>query len=147
MLVCNELTKPWASHTLASIAASLRYIILCCVQALAPAYTLLLQTLCRLAESMPALYVTGEESLQQVAMRAQRLGLPTDKLNMLTETDIESIIAAATGIGATLLLGVDAGPELGGSVTIKEVIGYFGLATAAALAFRVVAGVVRDGET
>ncbi|MGO1329401.1 MAG: ATPase domain-containing protein, partial [Idiomarina loihiensis] len=39
--------------------------------------TLLLQALCKLAERMPALYVTGEESLQQVAMRAQRLNLPT----------------------------------------------------------------------
>ncbi|RLV59245.1 DNA repair protein RadA [Parashewanella curva] len=53
--------------------------------------TLLLQTLCQLAESMPALYVTGEESLQQVAMRANRLGLPTDKLRMLSETSVERI--------------------------------------------------------
>ncbi len=30
---------------------------------------------------MKTLYVTGEESLQQVAMRAHRLGLPTDNLN------------------------------------------------------------------
>ena len=37
--------------------------------------TLLLQTLCRLAEGKRTLYVTGEESLQQVAMRAQRLSL------------------------------------------------------------------------
>ncbi|TVM04613.1 DNA repair protein RadA, partial [Oceanidesulfovibrio indonesiensis] len=36
--------------------------------------TLLLHTLCRLAEQMKTLYVTGEESLQQVAMRAHRLG-------------------------------------------------------------------------
>ncbi len=53
--------------------------------------TLLLQTLCRLARTMPALYVTGEESLQQVAMRARRLGLPTDKLRMLSETGVERI--------------------------------------------------------
>ncbi|WP_133405805.1 DNA repair protein RadA [Parashewanella tropica] len=53
--------------------------------------TLLLQTLCQLAETMPALYVTGEESLQQVAMRAHRLGLPTDKLRMLSETSVERI--------------------------------------------------------
>ncbi len=53
--------------------------------------TLLLQTLCQLAQSMPALYVTGEESLQQVAMRAHRLGLPTDKLRMLSETSVERI--------------------------------------------------------
>lgn len=57
--------------------------------------TLLLQTMCHLAESMQALYVTGEESLQQVAMRAQRLGLPTDKLQLLSETNVESICAQA----------------------------------------------------
>ena len=57
--------------------------------------TLLLQTLCKLAESMEALYITGEESLQQVALRAQRLGLPTDKLKMLSETSVESICQIA----------------------------------------------------
>ncbi|TKB55404.1 DNA repair protein RadA [Ferrimonas aestuarii] len=53
--------------------------------------TLLLQTMCKLSQSMNALYVTGEESLQQVAMRANRLGLPTDKLKMLSETSVERI--------------------------------------------------------
>lgn len=57
--------------------------------------TILLQTLCQLAESMPALYVTGEESQQQVAMRARRLGLPEERLKVMTETCIESIIATA----------------------------------------------------
>ena len=57
--------------------------------------TLLLQTMCYLAGTMDALYVTGEESLQQVAMRAQRLGLPTDKLKMLSETNVERICAQA----------------------------------------------------
>lgn len=53
--------------------------------------TLLLQVMCGLAKNMTALYVTGEESLQQVAMRANRLNLPTDKLNMLSETSVEKI--------------------------------------------------------
>lgn len=53
--------------------------------------TLLLQTMCSLADRMPVLYVTGEESLQQVAMRAHRLGLPNDKLRMLAETSVEQI--------------------------------------------------------
>ena len=53
--------------------------------------TLLLQVMCGLAKNMTALYVTGEESLQQVAMRANRLGLPNDKLNMLSETSVEQI--------------------------------------------------------
>lgn len=53
--------------------------------------TLLLQTMCHLAERMPVLYVTGEESLQQIAMRAHRLNLPNDKLHLLAETSVEQI--------------------------------------------------------
>jgi len=57
--------------------------------------TLLLQTMCHLAASMDALYITGEESPQQVAMRARRLNLPTDRLRLMAETNIETILAAA----------------------------------------------------
>lgn len=57
--------------------------------------TLLLQILCHLSENMKTLYVTGEESLQQVAMRAHRLGLPTANMNMLSETSIEQICEIA----------------------------------------------------
>jgi DNA repair protein RadA/Sms len=57
--------------------------------------TLLLQVMCALAEGMDALYVTGEESLAQVALRAHRLGLPTGKLRILAETSVEAILAAA----------------------------------------------------
>ena len=57
--------------------------------------TLLLQVMCLLATHKKALYVTGEESLQQVAMRAQRLGLPTDRLRMLAETNVATICALA----------------------------------------------------
>ncbi|MGJ8526841.1 DNA repair protein RadA [Halomonadaceae bacterium LMG 33818] len=57
--------------------------------------TLLLQTACKLAQSRKVLYVTGEESLSQVAMRAHRLHLPTQGLRMLAETSIETIIATA----------------------------------------------------
>ena len=53
--------------------------------------TLLLQTMCALSDTMPALYITGEESLQQVAMRAKRLGLKADKLKLLSETSVENI--------------------------------------------------------
>lgn len=57
--------------------------------------TILLQTLCTLANQYPALYVTGEESQQQVAMRARRLDLPLERLKVMTETCIESIVATA----------------------------------------------------
>ena len=68
-------------------------------------------------------------------------------LTRLVDRVVLAVIAAATGIGATLLLRVEAGPTLGGSVTLNEVLGYFGLAAASMLALRVVAGVIRDGET
>lgn len=54
--------------------------------------TLLLQTMCYLASQMKTLYVTGEESLQQVAMRAKRLGLPMDQLSMLSETSVDALL-------------------------------------------------------
>ena len=55
--------------------------------------TLLLQTLCEFAKQHDALYVTGEESLQQVAMRAKRLELPMDKLKLLSATDVNVILS------------------------------------------------------
>ncbi len=57
--------------------------------------TLLLQTMANLAQRGPALYVTGEESLRQVAMRASRLGVSTDNLQVAAETCVESILAVA----------------------------------------------------
>ncbi|NLY12254.1 MAG: DNA repair protein RadA [Gammaproteobacteria bacterium] len=57
--------------------------------------TILLQTLCNMAQTITALYVTGEESQQQVAMRARRLDLPQDKLKVMTETCIETILTVA----------------------------------------------------
>ncbi|MFT6733795.1 MAG: DNA repair protein RadA/Sms [Polaribacter sp.] len=57
--------------------------------------TILLQVMCRLGESLNAVYVTGEESAQQISMRAKRLGLSGDKLSLLTETKVETIIATA----------------------------------------------------
>lgn len=57
--------------------------------------TLLLQIMCGLATTDKALYVTGEESLQQVALRAHRLGLPTQNLMMLAETNVETICQLA----------------------------------------------------
>ncbi len=57
--------------------------------------TLLIQTLCYLSENHQSLYVTGEESLQQVSLRACRLELPRQHLKLLTETHVERIIAMA----------------------------------------------------
>jgi len=59
--------------------------------------TLLLQTMSTLSQisSTPPLYVTGEESPQQVSLRAQRLGLNVHQVKLLTETQVEKIIAMA----------------------------------------------------
>jgi DNA repair protein RadA/Sms len=57
--------------------------------------TLLLQTLCHLSQELKVLYVTGEESLQQVTLRARRLGLPEDKLQLLADTHVERILKLA----------------------------------------------------
>lgn len=57
--------------------------------------TLLLQTLAQLSAQMPTLYVTGEESVRQVGLRAQRLGLKVDALQLLTETAVEIVLEQA----------------------------------------------------
>jgi len=53
--------------------------------------TLLLQALASLAEQVDVLYVTGEESAEQVALRARRLGVPTANVNLLAEIRLEAI--------------------------------------------------------
>ncbi|KFN41295.1 DNA repair protein RadA [Arenimonas oryziterrae] len=58
--------------------------------------TLLLQALASMGGRLPALYVTGEESLAQVAGRAMRLGLPLDGLDALAETSVEKILALSS---------------------------------------------------
>jgi DNA repair protein RadA/Sms len=55
--------------------------------------TLLLQVLESLSTNTPVLYVTGEESAEQVAMRARRLGLSGDRLALLAENRLEQIMA------------------------------------------------------
>lgn len=57
--------------------------------------TLLTQTLASLSNSLSCLYVTGEESLQQISMRAHRLGLEDKGLKLLSETCVENIITLA----------------------------------------------------
>lgn len=53
--------------------------------------TILLQTATYMAAQQSALYITGEESLSQVAMRAQRLDLAMDSLKVMAETCVERI--------------------------------------------------------
>ena len=53
--------------------------------------TLLLQVCRNLAETMEVLYISGEESLQQIKMRAQRIGHFSDQLQLFCETGMERI--------------------------------------------------------
>ena len=55
--------------------------------------TLLLQALAHLAGGHKVLYVSGEESGEQVALRARRLGLDTRRLQLLAEINLERILA------------------------------------------------------
>src|SRR5699024_12368859 len=58
--------------------------------------TILLQTLIHLSHTgKNVLYVTGEESPSQVALRAERLQLDGSKLQLLSETNVEKILRVA----------------------------------------------------
>lgn len=59
--------------------------------------TLLLQALATMARDCQALYVSGEESAQQVALRTRRLGLEATDLDMLAEIQLERILATLEG--------------------------------------------------
>jgi len=55
--------------------------------------TILLQMLCKVGASQKVIYVSGEESAQQIAMRAKRLQLDASAISLLAEINLESIIA------------------------------------------------------
>jgi len=55
--------------------------------------TLLLQTLCHIGGRQRVVYVSGEESAQQIAMRAKRLGLDASPVELLAEINLERIVA------------------------------------------------------
>jgi DNA repair protein RadA/Sms len=65
--------------------------------------TLLLRALANLAPHVACCYVTGEESLDQIGLRAQRLAVGQVPLDLLAETCVETILG---GVGADARLGV-----------------------------------------
>jgi len=68
--------------------------------------TLLLQSLAAVSnvQGIDPLYVSGEESASQIALRAARLKLEADALRLLTETDVDRIIEAARKQKARLVV-------------------------------------------
>ena len=55
--------------------------------------TLLLQALARIGQERKVLYVSGEESPQQIALRANRLALQADRVRLLAEIRLETVLA------------------------------------------------------
>lgn len=95
--------------------------------------TLLLQACTKLAAKQGVLYVTGEESLQQLALRAQRLKLPMDGLSVAAETRAEVIathiaaqkpqVVVLDSVQVLQMEGVESTP---GSVTqVRETAAFF----------------------
>jgi DNA repair protein RadA/Sms len=90
--------------------------------------TLLLQAGDALSRTTPTLYVTGEESLRQVSLRARRLGVLGDTLQLLAATDIDAVIEQAQRCAARILIvdsiqtmyvaSVDSSP--GSAVQVRE---------------------------
>jgi DNA repair protein RadA/Sms len=69
--------------------------------------TLLLRALANLAPRIPTCYVTGEESLEQIGMRAQRLGVANAPLDLVAETGVESVLARVAGEPKLGVLAID----------------------------------------
>lgn len=57
--------------------------------------TVLLQLAAALPDSEPCLYVSGEESIEQISMRASRLGVSDNRIRCLAETNVETIVTLA----------------------------------------------------
>jgi DNA repair protein RadA/Sms len=66
--------------------------------------TLLLQVAAHVAGARGVLYASGEESVSQVGLRAQRLGLSASGLSCVAENDLQAIIALAIERKVALLV-------------------------------------------
>src|SRR5579863_3961866 len=66
--------------------------------------TLLLQVAAHVAGTRPVIYASGEESVAQLGLRAQRLGLAAEALGVVTETDCQAVLALAATRQAALLV-------------------------------------------
>ena len=66
--------------------------------------TLLLQICGALCEERRVLYISGEESLRQLKLRAARLGVDSERLLVLTETNLENLLAATVQSAPDVLI-------------------------------------------
>ncbi|MBK6597481.1 MAG: DNA repair protein RadA [Proteobacteria bacterium] len=66
--------------------------------------TLLLQVAAHCAAAAPVLYSSGEESVSQIGLRAERLGLKPESLKILAATDLDTALEATRSAAARLLI-------------------------------------------
>jgi DNA repair protein RadA/Sms len=66
--------------------------------------TLLLQVCGMIGRDRPVLYASGEESLEQIASRALRLGVEADGLQLMAETAVESVLEEVERLSAGVLV-------------------------------------------
>ena len=67
--------------------------------------TLLLQILPKLSKSSePVLYISGEESPRQIKMRCERLGIDSEALLILAETNLEEMLKVAEAVNPAALV-------------------------------------------
>lgn len=69
--------------------------------------TLLLQVVCRLAAETPVAYISGEEAVEQVRMRATRLGLGGAAVRLAAATNVRDIVATLDGRDAPSVVVID----------------------------------------
>jgi DNA repair protein RadA/Sms len=116
--------------------------------------TLLLEAAALAAESGPVLYITGEESVAQVRLRADRIGAVSGRLFLAAETDLAAVLGHVDSLRPELLIidsvqainaqGVDGAP--GGVTQVREVAAALTrLAKERALATILVGHVTKDG--
>lgn len=66
--------------------------------------TLVLQCLAHMSQHARTLYVTGEESAQQVALRAQRIGVSADAVQLFAHNQVEQVLAAANKLRPDIMV-------------------------------------------
>ena len=66
--------------------------------------TLLLQISDKVSEGKKVLYVSGEESAEQIKMRAERLQADSDNLLILAETDLDAILCTSNAENPSVMI-------------------------------------------
>ncbi len=69
--------------------------------------TLLLQAVCALGQEAPCLYISGEEAVEQIRMRAARLGLSGSAVELAAAADVRDILATLDRADAPAVVVID----------------------------------------